>query len=144
LIVEKKKGKKRGRGQFRPAFQNGPRPLFPSSEVSLIMKKPVRIALVVIGVILGVPVGASLGFYVVRFGGPLVFGRDFFQIGWLFVMFTVPGGALLGAIAGGLTMAARPRLFALTFLPLALFFIGLQITLSSQGTSTHGVSGTSL
>jgi len=87
--------------------------------------------LVVVGVLFGIPVGASLGFYVVRFGGPLVFGREFVQIGWLFAMLTVPGGALLGAVLGGLTIAKRPRLFLITFLPLAIFFVGLQITLST-------------
>jgi len=92
------------------------------------MKTPVRIALIVVGVILGVPVGASLGFFVVRLGGPLVFGPEFFTIGWLYLMFTVPSGAVFGAALGGVTIAFRPRLFALTILPLAVFFIGLQVT----------------
>jgi hypothetical protein len=47
------------------------------------------------------------------------------------VIATAPLGAVLGALLGGLTIAKRPRLFLLTFLPLAILFVVLQVTLST-------------
>lgn len=47
------------------------------------------------------------------------------------VIATAPLGAILGALLGGLTIAKRPRLFLSTFLPLAIFFVGAQLTLST-------------
>ena len=47
------------------------------------------------------------------------------------VIATAPLGAILGALLGGLTIAKQPRLFLLTFLPLAIFFVSLQVTLST-------------
>jgi MFS family permease len=47
------------------------------------------------------------------------------------VIATAPVGAIVGAALGGLTIASRPRLFLATFFPLAIFFLGLQVALST-------------
>jgi hypothetical protein len=95
------------------------------------MKTLPQFALFVVGMILGVPVGAALGFYSVRWGGSLVYGRDFNRLSWFFLSITVPGGAIFGAALGGLTIVKRPRLFAWTILPLSIFFIGQLVFFST-------------
>jgi hypothetical protein len=44
------------------------------------------------------------------------------------VILTAPGGAVLGAVFGCLTIAKRPRLFLFSFLPLAVIFLGVLVT----------------
>jgi hypothetical protein len=48
-------------------------------------------------------------------------------MGTLFGLICVPAAALVGAFVAGLTMANRPRLFLVTFLPLAILFLGFAI-----------------
>lgn len=87
-----------------------------------------QVALVVFGSALAIPVGAYLAFFAIAYGGQLAFGRDFVQVGWIFALFGVPAGALLAAALGGLTILRRPRLYLVTFLPLAIVFLGLTVS----------------
>lgn len=86
-------------------------------------------ALIVLGILIAIPVGAALGFFLVLFGGQLLFGPEFIQSGWIFAMYTVPAGAVLAGVLGGRMMTQRPQLYAWTILPLAVFLLGLAITL---------------
>jgi hypothetical protein len=49
----------------------------------------------------------------------------------ILVIFTAPAGAMVGATVGGVCILTRPRLFLMTILPLAIFFVGLEATLST-------------
>jgi len=112
------------------------------------MNGPARTMLVAIGLLLGGFVGAVLGVCLPAFGGPFFFGPDFYQLGWLFVFFTLPGGALAGAALGGTTIVERPRLFVVTILLLAIFFtsalliFGMLLKMDRQRTFVFDVTGT--
>lgn len=90
------------------------------------MNKIARAGIGVFGAIVGLPIGSLIAFYAIRLLGPLVFGPEFFQIAWFFMMFALPGGAIIGALLGAITGALRPRWFAITFIPLGLLFLALE------------------
>lgn len=90
-----------------------------------------RIWLVIIGAIIGLPVGAMLGAVLPPLACSLVdmlLGTRTGIVVYVAVFVTVPGGAVLGAVLGGLTFAKRPRLFAVTFIPLVVLLVGILLT----------------
>jgi hypothetical protein len=92
------------------------------------MNKTAKALRLLLGTVLGLPVGALTASYSIAIFGRLVFGPDFYQIAWLFQMFGVPVGALLAATLGAQTASTRPRAFVATFVPLATFFLIFEVT----------------
>ena len=86
---------------------------------------------VFLGGAVGLFVGSVLGFYVCVFAGQLSQGERFAQVGWLFAGAGLVGGAIGGALVGAFTYDRKPRLFLVTFLPIALLLFILQLTLQT-------------
>lgn len=79
------------------------------------------------GGLIGAGVGLAAGLFFPFLACGLVdtlLGTSFGLIGWVVLFATIPGGFTLGLVYGGLTFARRPRLFAVTFAPLAFLLIG--------------------
>jgi hypothetical protein len=78
---------------------------------------------VLLGLIVGLPMGVILGLWIPYYIAVLL-GPAFVQVGWIFLMVTVPGGGILGGYLGGCTIENRPRLFVGIVLPLAILVVG--------------------
>lgn len=87
------------------------------------------------GGILGLPVGFHLAHILLTYVGPLFYGpQTWRQTGGALALIIVPMGAIGGFFAGGLLAGHRPRLYLVTFLPLAILFIGWDVTRSYLST----------
>jgi hypothetical protein len=80
-----------------------------------------------VGLLTGFVAGGWLALRLLFFVGVQLAGRDFLQIGWLFVLFVVPSGACFGAKVGWLFGHEKPVLIWLLFVPLASIAIGYEI-----------------
>jgi hypothetical protein len=79
------------------------------------MAKPGSTPRVLLAALLGCAAGALLGFEVPFLVCVLldkVSGSGWVQVGWIFLFATVPLGATLGGVVGGILVTRRPRLFA--------------------------------
>ena len=86
-----------------------------------------RFGLGILGAFIGFLIGAIVSAYAIVLFGRVLFGKDFFQIAWLIQMLGVPVGALFGAVLGVQTAVNVPRQFALTFIPISLFLLGVEV-----------------
>lgn len=91
------------------------------------MNDATQVCLGLLGAVIGFPVGALVAYYLIGLLGRAVFGRDFFQFRWAILMFGVPLSGFLGTILGVQIAATRPHIFAVTFIPLAVFFLILVV-----------------
>lgn len=93
-------------------------------------KRPFQLAFgIIAGGVLGFTVGAALSFYVVRLAGSILIGRDFHQMAWFICPPLSLWGGFRGARLGCAVYFERPRLFAWTFVPLSICFVGLSMTI---------------
>ena len=92
------------------------------------MNNAARAGIGVIAAVIGFLIGGLIAFYCIHLLAPLVFGHEFYQIAWLFAGFGVPGFSILGAIVATSMSVKQPRRFAAIFVPLAIFFLVLEVS----------------
>jgi hypothetical protein len=90
-------------------------------------KQPIRRWLYqAIGLLTGFVGGGWLAVRLLYIAGRQIFGRDFFQVGWLLVPFALLSGAPFGAKLGWASGREKPILIWLLFVPLASVAIGYE------------------
>ncbi len=87
----------------------------------------VQVAICLTGALVGFLIGAYLGFYIPWIFGPVLYGPEFIQVGWIFLFITVPVGGTLGALIGTLSCVKRPNLLAKLLVPIVPFFIVIEL-----------------
>lgn len=92
------------------------------------MNTATKVVVGLLGAAVGVPVGALTGFYVILLFCRVVFGENSYVVAWIIMMPVVPVGAFCGGALGAVAAVMRPRVFAATFIPLAVFFLVLEVS----------------